>query len=67
MWEVEDDSSCAIGNAAKNGNFAMLKYIVEVMKREIGDRDFDDEGDIFLTTKETRRNVMPQKVALWSA
>jgi hypothetical protein len=46
IWEIEDDyAGNDIGEAARNGNFAMLKYIVEVMKREIGDRDFDDEGN----------------------
>jgi hypothetical protein len=46
IWEVEEDyAGSDIGMAARNGNFAMLKYIVEVMKREIWDRDFyDDEG-----------------------
>ena len=48
IWDIDGDyAGSEIGMVARNGNFAMLKYIVEVMKREIGDRDFDDEGDIF--------------------
>jgi hypothetical protein len=46
IWDIDGDyAGSEIGMVARNGNFAMLKYIVEVMKREIGDRDFDDEGD----------------------
>ena len=46
IWDIDGDyARSEIGMVARNGNFAMLKYIVEVMKREIGDRDFDDEGD----------------------
>jgi len=49
MWEIDDEYVGDIGTAAKHGNFAMLKYIVGVMKKEICERytwnGDDDDGD----------------------
>jgi hypothetical protein len=49
MWEIDDEYEGDIGTAAKHGNFAMLKYIVGVMKKEICERytwnGDDDDGD----------------------
>jgi len=46
MCDIDDEYEGDVGTAAKHGNFAMLKYIVEVMKKEIYERYAFAEEDV---------------------